>query len=63
VKVEELEFKDLYLSDKILPYLLILLQEADDFDDEDLVKEVLDLQERLFKLNVQVDKLYEEYKK
>lgn len=62
-KIEELEFKDLYSSDKILSYLLILLQEADDFDDEDLVKEVLDLQERLFKLNVQVDKLYEEYEK
>jgi hypothetical protein len=63
LKIEELEFKDLYSSDKILSYLLILLQEADDFDDEDLVKEVLDLQERLFKLNVQVDKLYEEYEK
>lgn len=62
-KIEELEFKDLYSSDKILSYLLILLQEADDFNDEGLVKEVLDLQERLFKLNIQVDKLYEEYEK
>ena len=63
LKIEELDFNDLYSSDKILSYLLILLQEADDFDDEDLVKEVLDLQERLFKLNIQVDKLYEEYEK
>lgn len=60
-KIEELEFEDLYSSDKILSYLLFLLQEADDFDDEELVKEVLDLQDRLFKLNIQVDKLYEEY--
>ncbi len=61
LKIEELNFNDLYTSDKILSYLLILLQEADDFDDEYLVKEVLDLQERLFKLNIQTDKLYEEY--
>ncbi|WP_044415454.1 hypothetical protein [Halarcobacter anaerophilus] len=58
LKIEELDFNDLYSSDKILSYLLILLQEADDFDDENLVKEVLDLQERLFKLNIQIDQLY-----
>lgn len=63
LKIEELNFNDLYTSDKILSYLLILLQEADDFDDEYLIKEVLDLQERLFKLNIQTDKLYEEYEK
>ena len=60
-KIEELNFDNLYSSDKILSYLLILLEEADESDDEELVKEVLDIQERLYKLNIQTDKLYDEY--